>query len=80
MARSAEIPAVLDEEIASFLVDIGEIDRVKAGDARCLVCRDPLKLETIQLVVPAKGHVEYVCSNRSCLLQFATHEPDDEAA
>ena len=42
MARSAEIPAVLDEEVASFLVDIGEIDRVKAGTARCLVCKDPL--------------------------------------
>ena len=80
MTRSAEIPAVLDEEMASFLVDIGELDRVKAGNARCQVCRDSLNLETIQLVVPVKRHVEYVCSNRLCLLQFATHEPDDEAA
>lgn len=80
MARSAEIPAVLDEEMASFLLDIGELGRVEAGEARCLVCGNRLKLETIQLVVPVSEQVEYVCSKRSCLLKFATHELDDEAA
>ena len=77
MARSTEIPAVLDEEMELFLANIGELDRVRSGEARCLACERPLSLKTIQLVAPAGDRVEYVCDLDSCLLQFATNSSDN---
>ena len=80
MVRSTKIPAVLDEDLAVFLADIGEMERVVAGKVRCLVCEATLNLDTIQLVVPVGRRVSYVCSSQPCLVKFATRGLDSETA
>ena len=79
MSRSTAIPAVLDEEMAQLLIDIGEMDRVKSGKVRCQICKTVLEVNAIQLVVPIKNRVDYVCSSHTCLLQFALHDKEGEA-
>lgn len=79
MRSSTEVTAVLDEELSQFLVSIGEMERVRAGKARCIVCHDPVDVETIQLVVPVKNHVAYVCTKQTCLLGFAFRNSGNDA-
>ena len=78
MVSKAVIPAVLNEEMRRLLQEIGEIDRVENGKAKCMVCGTTVTLASIRLIVPLKNRVGYVEDRQECLMQFSTMESQVE--
>lgn len=78
MVSKAIIPAVLDEEMRRLLQEIGELDRVEGGKAKCMVCGATLTLDSIRLIVPLKNRVGYVEDSQKCLMQFSAMQNQAE--
>ena len=66
-----EMRVILDEEMASVLAKLGELESIERGDRLCRFCGIPMTLDNIQMIVPTQSRsFEYVCSDPACVQTY----------
>lgn len=65
------IPAIFSEDIRHFLEINGELIPIENGERFCIICNQPINIETIQAIIPCQGKIQgYVCSNNTCMIEY----------
>ena len=63
---ASRVKAVFEQDISAYLESLGELENVKNGNAACMNCGQTITLENIDVIVPKKGEVRFICWNKEC--------------
>lgn len=60
-----------DSDLEQLLDDLGVLDAVKSGQAKCKYCEDVITFDNLAALFPEGGHVKFVCDKSECVASFA---------
>jgi D-ribose pyranose/furanose isomerase RbsD len=63
--------AVLDEDVARVLAELGQLHAVETGDILCHECGIPITLKNIQIIMALpSGEYHFVCDRTECVRSY----------
>jgi hypothetical protein len=60
------IKAVHERDLEKVLEDLGLLEHVKSGKAKCDICGDPLNLDNLLCIFPTEGRIGLCCDQPEC--------------
>lgn len=77
MKAKHRIQAVLDDDLAGVLQNLGLSGPLQKGELRCHVCGETVTEESLQGIVPCGNSFSVLCSKPECLKK-ATHKREED--
>jgi hypothetical protein len=71
MKTNHRVQAVLDDDLAGVLQNLGLIDPLRNGELRCCACGDTVTEESLQGIAPNGKSISILCSKPACLKDLA---------
>ena len=65
--QKKKIKGVYKDDFPELLKSLGIYEQITLGKMKCEYCGDTLTLENIQALIPQRGKIIVVCSNKECL-------------
>ncbi len=70
MVGTADITAVLDEDIPAVFERLGLKAKLERGTLKCAICSDRVTIDNLSLIFSDHGRPGLVCDKETCLLSF----------
>lgn len=61
------VKAVYDDEIESFFLNLGLLDKFKNNELKCKFCKNVITFNNFHSIFPQSGDVKLVCDNIKCV-------------
>lgn len=59
-----------DSDLEQLLKNLGVLNAVKSGEAKCKYCKDVITLDNLIALFPEGGNVKFVCNKSECVASF----------
>lgn len=72
---NVNVDAVLSEDVARLIEQLGLREKFQRGECHCHICNDIVKHTNLKLMFPMDDHkVGFLCSKPQCFVEFALRE------
>ena len=69
------VAAVLSEDVARLIEQLGLREEFERGECHCHICNDIVNYTNLKLLFPMENHkVGFVCNKPKCVVAFAVKE------
>jgi len=69
------VDAVLSEDVARLIKELGLHDKFEGGECRCHICNEMVDYTNLKLVFPMEDRkVGFLCNKPQCFVEFALKE------
>lgn len=65
-----QLKLVYDDDLIGYLKSISLYEEIVAGRRLCRYCGKQISLENLEIILPKKAEIEFVCSGKNCLNQL----------
>jgi len=65
--KKNKIKMIFDSELATLLKSINEYNNIIDKKIKCFYCNNLVTMENLQVILPIKGDIKFICSNINCL-------------
>ncbi len=70
--REVRVDAVLGEEVAHLIENLGLREKFERGECTCHICKEAMNYTNLKLVFPMDDvEVGFLCNKPQCLVKFA---------
>ena len=59
--------AVFDDDLKTFLDNLGALKDIEAGRIKCLACGTNITLNNLVAAFPQNGTIRFICDNPQCI-------------
>ena len=72
--------AVHDDDLETFLKELGILRDIMEGKVRCSTCAGIVKLANLGAVYPVSGSVKALCDSPACIRKFVRMQNEENNA
>lgn len=65
-----KLKAVYDDELVSFLRNIGALKEIERGNVKCKFCDEVITLDNLLATFPVNKQIFFCCEKDACLIQM----------
>ncbi len=65
--KKNKIKMIYDSDLVTLLKSINEYNNIIDKKIKCLYCNNLVTIENLQVILPIKRDIKFICSNIDCL-------------
>ena len=65
-----QLRLVYDDDLIGYLKSANLYEEIIVGSRLCKYCGQQINLENLEVILPKKAAIEFVCSGKNCLNQL----------